>query len=264
MGASRKEASPDLRALGGTGLGTFVYGPDRPTLLHVAFALAKVNDPNPYWIDLRGAERQGELGDPVGLGRIPDDHVYVVSAMDARPEDAEANMALWTVVRSDEPKSLTTTFIDFLRLPRPVQEAVSRSKADGRRPIFVIANSDLVRSYYPAAAAGVRPIIDAMLRAGVDPHFRGGGTSGRRSVGLRLRIRDPTGSGPDRRRGSSSANELRRDFPSLRGRSSRSPPSRASSRNWTRVDPSRYSGGRRVPPGGGGRSVGVGTKRAYF
>jgi len=201
-GPSGTEAAPDLRALGGTGLGTFVYGPDRRTLLHVAFALAKVNDPNPYWIDLRGAEREGEPGDPVGLGRIPDDHVYVVSETDARPEDAEANMALWTVVRSDEPKSLTTTFIDFLRLPRPVQEAVSRSKADGRRPVFVIANSDRVRSYYPAAAAGVRPIIDAMLRAGVIPIFAAVGPpgAGRWAFDFVFEIRaDP---GQDRRRGS--------------------------------------------------------------
>ncbi len=171
-------SAPDLRVLGGEGLGTFLYGPDRPTLLHVALALAKVCDSNPYWVDIRDAQQTEEPGGPVDLGRIPEDHLYIILEVDARPQDAEANMALWTVVRPDESASSVAEFTDFLRLPRLVQEAVSRSRTDGTRPVFVFANADHVRPYYPKTAADVRPSIDAIVHAGVTPIFAARGPPG--------------------------------------------------------------------------------------
>jgi hypothetical protein len=155
-----------------------VYGPDRVAVLRVAYALAKLNHPNPYWVDIRDTAQAVGTDDPAGQRWIPEDHLYIVSEGDARPEDAEANLALWTVVRSDEPKSVISEFTDFLRLPRPVQEAVSRSRSEGGRPVFVIANADRVRPYYPKGAAEVRPIIDSMLRAGVIPIFAALGPPG--------------------------------------------------------------------------------------
>ncbi|MGA8275690.1 MAG: hypothetical protein WB789_09635 [Thermoplasmata archaeon] len=195
------DSAPDLKALGGPGLGTFLYGPDRSSLLQVTFALAKLNDPNPYWVDLREASRAGDPTDPVGLGRIPDDHLYVVLEADARPQEAEANKALWTVVRADDPESEVAEFTDFLRLPPVVQEAVSRSKRDHHRPVFVIANSDRVRSYYPRVAPDVRAIIDSMLRAGVIPMFAAAGEpgAGRWAFDFVFEVRPARGK--DRRRG---------------------------------------------------------------
>ncbi|MGD0257935.1 MAG: hypothetical protein ABSB90_08700 [Thermoplasmata archaeon] len=203
MRASRPaDPPPELSALGGEGLGTFLYGPERATLLQVTWTLARLNDPNPYWVDIREAGMEGETQGPVGLGRIPEDHLYIVLEPDARPQDAEANMALWTMVRSDEPKSVVAEFTDFLRLPPTVQEAVSRSKSNGRRPVFVIANTDRVRPYYPKVATDVRPIIDTMLRAGVIPIFASTGQPGlgRWAFDFVFEVRpDPGG---DRRRGS--------------------------------------------------------------
>jgi hypothetical protein len=170
--------SPDLKVLGGEGFGTYLYGPDRTVLLHVALALAQLSDPHPYWIDIRDSHRTGDSTDPVGLGKIAEDHLYTIVEDDARPEDAEANLALWSVVRSDEPKAAVAEFTDFLRLPRLVQEAVSRSRSDGGRPVFVFANVDHVRPYYPKTATDVRPSIDAMVHAGIVPIFAAVGTPG--------------------------------------------------------------------------------------
>jgi hypothetical protein len=192
---------PDLRVLGGEGLGTYLYGPDRPTLLHVAFSLAKLCDSNPYWVDIRDAASSDEPTGPVDMGRIPDDHLYIILEVDARPQNAEANMALWTVVRADESPATVAEFTDFLRLPRLVQEAVSRSRSEGARPVFVFANADHVRPYYPKTAADVRPSIDAIVHAGVTPIFaaRGHPGAGRWAFDFVFEVRED--SGHDRRRG---------------------------------------------------------------
>jgi hypothetical protein len=168
----------DLVALSAEGYGTFLYGQDRHALLRVAYALARLNDPNPYWVDIRPPTRLGDPDDPVGLGWIPDDHLFVVEQDEARPLDAEANMALWTVLRSDEPKSAITAFTDFLRLPRQVQRAVGSSRSDVGRPVFVFANADRVRAHYSTTSAGVRPYVDSMLRAGIVPIFASAGQPG--------------------------------------------------------------------------------------
>jgi hypothetical protein len=191
--------SPDLTVLGKEGLGTYLYGPDRRTLLDAAFALAQLCDPNPYWVDIRDAGRTGDAADPVGQGRISDDHLLVLVEGDARPQDAEANMALWTVISSDEPEATVTQFTDFLRLPPRVQEAVSRSQSDGRRPVFVFANVDHVRPYYPTNAADVRPSIDAMVHAGIVPIFAAVGPpgAGRWAFDFVFEVR----SDPDRQKG---------------------------------------------------------------
>jgi hypothetical protein len=166
-----RPAVPDLAALGRGAWGTFVHGPSRPVLLRVLFAMATANDPSPIWVDLRGPDNAPDLGGPAELGWIPDHNLFIVSASDARPQDAMGNLALWTMIRSDEPDAAVSQLTDFLRLPSAVQEAVSRAGGAGARPMFVVANSDRVRDYYPRDARGVRPIIDAMIHSGVLPLF---------------------------------------------------------------------------------------------
>ena len=166
----------------------------------MALALARNLDPDPYWVEIRDSRPDGDGEGPAGLGRISEDHLYIVQSGNARPQDAEANMTLWTVVRSDEPASVIAPFIDFLRLPQPVQEAVSRSKAPDGRPVFVIANTDRVRPYYPTTAASVRPIVDSLLRAGVVPIFASLGPpgAGRWAFDFVFEVRAPPGEDPRR------------------------------------------------------------------
>lgn len=168
----------DFRALGAGPYGTFLYGDSRPLVDQLSYAMARVNDPNPTWVDIRDPEGRADPASPSALGWVAEDHLFYVSPTEAKPQDAEANMALWTVVRSDEPDAVIAGLTDFLRLPPTVQVAVSRMGTSAPRPVFVVANSDRVRSYYPTEPAGVRPIIEAMLRSGVLPIFAAVGPPG--------------------------------------------------------------------------------------
>ncbi|MCI4353569.1 MAG: hypothetical protein L3K14_09365 [Thermoplasmata archaeon] len=170
--------SLDLARLPGGPFGTFLYGPSRTVLLRVAFAFARANDSRPYWVDVRDPNEFLDPPGPVELGWIPDDHLFVVSRSEAKPQDAVSNLALWTVVRSDEPRSVIGGLTDFLRLPPPIQEALSRYGQESFRPVFVVANTDRVREYYPRNVPGVRAIIEAMIRGGVLPIFASQGLPG--------------------------------------------------------------------------------------
>jgi hypothetical protein len=102
----------------------------------------------------------------------------VVSPSEARPQDGVANLALWTVVRSDEPGSVVSELTDFMRLPTALQDAVSRSGASTRRPVIVVANTDRARSYYPPGPDGVHHVIDPLVGSEVLPIFVAEGPPG--------------------------------------------------------------------------------------
>lgn len=171
MSSESTRHSLDLATLGNGSVSTFMYGPSRTVLLRVAYALARANDSHPFWVDVRDPKDFLDPPGPVELGWIPNDHLFVVSRSEARPQDAVSNLALWTVIRSDEPDSVIGGLTDFLRLPPPIQEAISQYGRENYRPVFVVANTDRVREYYPQNAIGVRAIIETMVRGGVIPIF---------------------------------------------------------------------------------------------
>lgn len=164
--------------LGDGAYGTYLYGASRTVLLRVAYAFARENDSHPFWVDVRDPNDYLDPPGPVELGWIPDDQLFVVSRSEAKPQDAVSNLALWTVVRSDEPRSVLGGLTDFLRLPPSIQEAISRYGRESYRPVFVVANTDRVREYYPRNVEGVRAIIEAMVRGGVIPIFAAQGPPG--------------------------------------------------------------------------------------
>lgn len=178
MPSGRSQSSLDLAFLGSGSYGTFLYGSSRTVLLRVAYAFAQANDSRPFWVDVRDPNDYLDPPGPVELGWIPDDHLFVVSRTEAKPQDAVSNLALWTVVRSDEPRSVIGGLTDFLRLPPPIQDALSRYGRENYRPVFVVANTDRVREYYPRNVTGVRAIIETMLRGGVVPIFASFGPPG--------------------------------------------------------------------------------------
>lgn len=181
MAMARTRRTPprvDFHSLGEGAWSTFLYGSPRSLVDRVGYAMAHVNDPNPTWVDIRDPEGSTDASSPGELGWVPEDHLYFVSPAEARPQEAGVDLALWTVVRSDEPDSVIAGFTDFLRLPPKVQVAVSRIGTEPTHPVLVIANSDRVRAYYPKETAGVRRIIDAMLQTGVLPIFAAVGPPG--------------------------------------------------------------------------------------
>lgn len=151
--------------------GTFLHGKSRTVVLRAAYALARANDSQPYWVDVRDPNDYLDPPGPVEMGWIPDDHLFVVSRSEARPQDAVSNLALWTVVRSDEPRSVIGGLSDFLRLPPQIQELLSQYGRENYRPVFVVANTDRVREHYPRDQTGVRAIVEAMVNGGVTPIF---------------------------------------------------------------------------------------------
>jgi hypothetical protein len=168
----------DFRRLGDGAWATFVYGSSRPLVLRTAYAMARANDLAPVWIEIEESGSHPEPDGPIGLGWVPDEQRFRLSSSEAMPQDGVANIALWTVVRADEPDSAIAQFTDFLRLPTIVQEAVSRIGSESQRPVFVIANTDRVRPYYPRDVPGVRRVVDALLSAGVLPIFAAVGPPG--------------------------------------------------------------------------------------
>lgn len=152
---------------------TFLYGAPRTSLNRVAYALARATDPDPTWVDLREGEVPLDPPGPVELGWIPAERLFFVEKSDARPQDALANMGLWTVVRSDEPRAVIAEISDFLRLPDPIQAVVGQLTPRDEPPVLVVANTDRVREHYPRDVGGVRPIVETLLRRGAVPIFAG-------------------------------------------------------------------------------------------
>jgi len=183
----------DLADLGRGPWGTFLHGPSRAVLQRCAYALALASDPRPTWIEICERGTAPDTEGPASLGWIPDDHLFFVHPTDARPENGIANLALTGLVRSDEPTAVLAEITDFLRLPSIVQDAMSRLPGGPERSAFVVANTDKVRSYYPSEAGGIRPIVDAMVRANALPIFAAVGPpgAGRWAFDFVLEVRAP-------------------------------------------------------------------------
>jgi hypothetical protein len=185
--------SIELRDLAAGPWAVFVHSPSRSAALRVGFGLARARDPNPTWVEIRDPSAAIDPPGPAELGWIPEDRLFLATPGDARPEHGVANMALWNVVRSDEPSATVAGLADFLRLPTIVQDAVSRVGSENPRPVLVVANTDRVRSAYPRDAPGIRPFLDAMLGASVLPIFLSLDPAGpgRMAFDVVLEIRSP-------------------------------------------------------------------------
>lgn len=178
MGSS-DTSTLDLTELGEGRYGTFLWGQSREVLNRVLFAMVRAVDPEPLWLEIGASESEaGGLG-PAALEWIPSDHLFLAAEPSAaRPQDAVANVAMWNVVRADEPTESITRLADFVRLPPIAQEIISRLELGETRHALAIANSDRVRSVYPSTVEGVRPIVESFLDAPLLPFFAAQGTPG--------------------------------------------------------------------------------------
>jgi hypothetical protein len=166
-----RPSGPDLSAVGKGPSATILVGPSREVLGRCAWALARANDPTPFWLDIREIGGHPDAGSPPDLGWLNADQLYIVAPTEVRPPSAVGPQVIARVIRSDEPDSAVAELSDFLRLPSPVQEMIGLHTAAVGRPAMVIANGDRVRHYWPEDELGVRPILDALLRHGVLPIF---------------------------------------------------------------------------------------------
>jgi len=184
----------DLSTFAEDGFSTFLWGSSRAVVNRLLFAMVRAHDPEPIWLDLRGRElADGEPG-PVELDWIPRDHLYLAEEpASARPQDAIANMALWTVVRADEPDAAVSRLADFVRLPPIAQQILQRADVGAARHALAVANSDRVRGEYPTTVEGVRPIVRALMDGPLLPFFGAVGPpgAGRMAFDLVFEVRAP-------------------------------------------------------------------------
>jgi hypothetical protein len=166
-----RETEADLSSLGKGDWATYLYGPSREVVGRFAWAMARANDPTPFWLDIRADDGRPDAGTPPALGWINPDQLFIVAPTQAKPELGVDPWTMAQVIRSDEPGSAITDLNDFLRLPSAVQEILGLHTGGGTRSALVIANGDRVRTYWPVEPAGVRPVLDTMLHQGVLPIF---------------------------------------------------------------------------------------------
>ena len=163
----------DLAVLGAEDASTFLYGRSRAVVNRLLYAMARAVDPDPIWLDLGpGALREGEEAGPVELGWVSNERLFMAFDADqARPQNAVGNMALMSVVRTDDPSDSAARLADFVRLAPIAQEVISRVDVGVPRHALAVANSDRVRGDYPNTVEAVRPIVTQLLEAPFCPLF---------------------------------------------------------------------------------------------
>ncbi|MGA7846363.1 MAG: hypothetical protein WCB18_04645 [Thermoplasmata archaeon] len=119
-----------------------VWGASRPIVNRVVFSMVRSLDAMPLWLEV---SERGEKPEPLREGWVPPERLFVSE----RPEDLEparaaGNLALWGVVRSDEPATLLARLTDFVRLPPLVQEVLGGATPTSRLRALAVGNADRV------------------------------------------------------------------------------------------------------------------------
>ena len=164
FGASRRKVTPTRerhsarrgenplvhRTHAGRAATIFVGGASRSVVNGVAFVLAEMIDLTPFWLDVRGSGVPLDGPDPASTGWIPPDRLFVSeNGRGLEGYQHPVEKALWTIVRSDEPKSVLSHLSDFLHLPELIQEILSAAEPSGNPRALVAANTDRVVQLFP-------------------------------------------------------------------------------------------------------------------
>ena len=170
----------DLTALGRSLSATLVSGPSREVVNRCAWAMARANDPTPFYLDIRAEDGRADVGSPSELGWVNPDQLFVVAPGEARPHPPVGARTIASVIRADDPHVTVAELSDFLQMPAAVQEMIGLHSGGIGRPAFVIANCDRVATYYPTAPQIIRRVLEVFLRRGVLPVFTTINTPGTR------------------------------------------------------------------------------------
>lgn len=146
----------------------FISGESRVGVNRAAWELASRVNASYIWLEVGTPEDSVDPDDPVLEGIVPPAQLYrTVPPADLRPDAAVANLALWSVIRSDEPTEVVDTLTDFLRLPSIVQEAIGTAPRNGQPGVCVFANGDRVAKNWPDDPSETRRLFDVWRREGV-------------------------------------------------------------------------------------------------
>ncbi|HZY71060.1 MAG TPA: hypothetical protein VFF67_08820 [Thermoplasmata archaeon] len=143
----------------------FISGDSRVGVNRVAWELAQRVNPSYFWLEVGTAEDSVDPDDPVVEGVVPPAQLYrTIPPSDLNPDVAVANLAMWSVIRSDEPAEVIHTLTDFLRLPPIVQEAIGSAPRNGMPGMCVFANGDRVAKQWPDDPSESRRLFEVWTR----------------------------------------------------------------------------------------------------
>lgn len=143
----------------------FVYGPCRPLVNLTLYALAEATNPGFHWLDIGVPGEQRLPTDPVKLGWVPEERLWLVDHPDQlRPNDLTANLALYGLIRSDEPPDSLVQISEFLRLPDLSQRILAYRPEDGRPGVLAVTNAHRAIAIYKTAR--ISPLLGVHTRAG--------------------------------------------------------------------------------------------------
>ncbi len=135
-----------------------VWGASRPLVTRVVYSMVRALDAAPLWLEVL---ERGEEAEPLRQGWIPPERVYVSErAEDLEPARAVGNLALWAIVRSDEPATILARLTDFVRLPPLVQEVLGTSTPASRLRALGVGNADRVAPLFRQRPEELRWLVD--------------------------------------------------------------------------------------------------------
>ncbi|MGP8078864.1 MAG: hypothetical protein ACLQD8_05495 [Thermoplasmata archaeon] len=131
----------------------------------VLFGLSEEANTKFHWCDVRDSGATASELDPKELGWIDPTRFWEVDRFEGLASDnAQANAAVFELVRSDEPPETLARLADFLRLPKTVRRILSEIDTSESPGLLAVANADRLASALPESVLG--PILEAFEGAG--------------------------------------------------------------------------------------------------
>lgn len=155
----------------------FVYGAPRSVVNLTLFALASAANPEFHWVELGLQTGRRELLDPVHLGWIPQNRLWLVGDPDAfrRPPDVALDR-LSAMIREDEPAESRAQLTEFLSLPDRSQQIFTHQDPHGRPA--VVAVTDVHHLEGELSPQRISSVLSVHLNAGVSVMVGDGETPG--------------------------------------------------------------------------------------
>lgn len=148
----------------GEPLALYVWGAPRAVVNRVVFGMSRCLDPSPLWVELLEGD---EEPDAVRLGWVPRQRAFVSHRIDdLETSRAVANMALWSIVRSDEPSRMLAELTDFVRLPPLIQEVLGETPGASARRAIAVGNADRVEHLFRDRSDDLRWLLGYLKGSG--------------------------------------------------------------------------------------------------
>ncbi|MGI0131640.1 MAG: hypothetical protein ACREDK_00870 [Thermoplasmata archaeon] len=140
-----------------------VFGAPRRALNLLAFGWANRVDRLFAWLEVGAPETATDV-DSLAPLIPPERRLDVRDAHDLLPDAAASNLALFTLLRPESATDDLSRITDFLTLPLPVQELVSRIRQNALPGAIVITNVDRLASTLKLPAAEILHFLTVLKR----------------------------------------------------------------------------------------------------